>query len=201
MNWTHYFVTIAEAVSKKSKDNSTKMGAIIVSPISKQILSTGFNGFPRGVNDYKEDPEIASRYERPEKYLYTEHAERNAIYHAASYGIPLNGSVMVLNRHVFPCVDCARAIIQAGIIKVIGGPSPDVNAQMPTPNWRDYISDTQQMFNEAGVIIMNYNLQAIKDEYEDPIFLINRKEARKIYKQEVSSLGRRRETSTQDAED
>ena len=76
MNWDQYFFDIVNVVKEKSKDRSTKVGAIIVGP-DQGVRSTGFNGFPRGVND-----NVDARHERPAKYLYTEHAERNAIYNA-----------------------------------------------------------------------------------------------------------------------
>ena len=73
MRWVEYFYNIAEQVKEKSKDERTKIGAVIVGK-NKEIVSTGYNSFPRGINDFK--PE---RQERPEKYYWFEHAERNAI--------------------------------------------------------------------------------------------------------------------------
>lgn len=67
MNWDEYFCKLAEHVKEKSKDRSTKCGCVIASP-DHSVLSVGFNGFPRGVND-----DIESRHERPVKYSYTEH--------------------------------------------------------------------------------------------------------------------------------
>jgi len=74
MNWQEYFLGIAEQVKLKSKDESTQVGAVIVGK-GHEILSTGYNSFPRGLDDSR--PE---RQERPHKYPYFEHAERNAIY-------------------------------------------------------------------------------------------------------------------------
>ena len=73
-NWDEYFMKMAEHVKTKSKDRSTQVGAVIVGE-GHVVLSVGYNGFPRGVND-----DIDSRYERPAKYMWTEHAERNAIF-------------------------------------------------------------------------------------------------------------------------
>ena len=108
MNWTEYFLNIAEQVKLKSKDESTQIGAVIVGD-DNEILSTGYNSFPRGLNDNK--PE---RQEKPEKYFWFEHAERNAIYNAARVGTPLVNSTIYLTSGL-PCCDCARGIINAGI--------------------------------------------------------------------------------------
>ena len=76
MSWHKRFLDLASHVATWSKDPSTKVGAVAVAP-SKQILETGFNGIPRGVQDLPE------RMERPEKYLWTAHAEENLVAHAA----------------------------------------------------------------------------------------------------------------------
>ena len=70
MNWEEYFLRIAELIAKKSKDRSKKIGAIIVGE-GNEIRSTGFNGFPRGVND-----DVDDRHDRPAKYAWTEHGAR-----------------------------------------------------------------------------------------------------------------------------
>jgi dCMP deaminase len=108
MNWTEYFLNIAEQVKLKSKDQSTLIGAVIVG-IDNEVLSTGYNSFPRGLDD-----SLPERQERPEKYFWFEHAERNAIYNAARVGIPLKGSSIYLTSGL-PCMDCARGIVNSGI--------------------------------------------------------------------------------------
>lgn len=111
-NWDEYFMSIARAVATRSKDRSTKVGCVIVGP-DNEIRSTGYNSFPRGIND-----DVEERHQRPEKYVWTEHAERNAIYAAARTGTPTDGCRAFLPW--FPCMDCARAIVQAGIKEVVG---------------------------------------------------------------------------------
>ena len=76
MRWVEYFYNIANEVKNKSKDERTQIGAVIVGK-NKEIVSTGYNSFPRGIND-----NLKERQERPEKYFWFEHAERNAIYNA-----------------------------------------------------------------------------------------------------------------------
>lgn len=111
MNWHEYFLNMVYFVSTKSKDRSTKVGCVIVGP-DNEIRSTGYNGFPRGVND-----DLDERHERPAKYMWTEHAERNAIYNAARIGVSINKCT--LYQDWWPCADCARAIVQSGITKMI----------------------------------------------------------------------------------
>lgn len=108
MNWTEYFLGIAEQVKLKSKDQSTQIGAVIVGT-DNEVLSTGYNSFPRGLDDSKQE-----RQERPEKYFWMEHAERNAIYNAARIGVSLKNSIIYLTSGL-PCVDCARGIVNSGI--------------------------------------------------------------------------------------
>ena len=110
-NWNKRFMELATFVSKWSKDKSTGTGAIICDD-DKRIISIGYNGFPSGCND-----EIESRHERPAKYQYTEHAERNSIYNAARIGAKTKDATIYVMW--FPCTDCARAIIQSGIKKLV----------------------------------------------------------------------------------
>lgn len=110
-DWDQRFIDLAEYIGNWSKDRSTKVGAVIVDD-DKRVVGMGYNGFPAGFDD-----EIDSRHERPVKYAYTEHAERNAIFTAARNGSHIKGCTMYLKW--FPCVDCARAIIQSGIKRVV----------------------------------------------------------------------------------
>jgi len=103
---------MAYLVASKSKDKSIKVGCVLVCP-NNTMISSGYNGFPRGVDEEGLFPE---RYERPEKYNWTEHAERNAVYNAALNGVKTQYSIAYSTCH--PCVDCARALIQAGVREV-----------------------------------------------------------------------------------
>lgn len=142
-DWDSRFLGLARHVSSWSKDQSTKTGSVIVGP-DKEIRSVGFNGFPRGCND-----DVAERHDRSAKYSFTEHAERNAIYNAARLGVPLKGCTIYMVW--YPCADCARAIIQAGITRMVC---------MPSEHARDKTSDgwafesATAMLNEAGVEIV-----------------------------------------------
>jgi dCMP deaminase len=142
MNWDEYFIKMAKLVAEKSKDRSTKVGAVIVGE-ANNVLSTGYNGFPRGVNDNVEE-----RHGRPAKYKWTEHGERNAIYNASRHGIVLAGARLYLNWEPCPCTDCARAIIQSGIKEVIG---PNIPFGGVGTHWSDDAKISKQMLDEAGV--------------------------------------------------
>ena len=143
MNWDEYFLGIAEQVKLKSKDESTKIGAVIVGK-NKEILSTGYNSFPRGLND-----DLPERQERPEKYFWFEHAERNAIYNAARIGVSVEGAEIYLSCDI-PCIDCARAIVNSGIKKIHctkgGGTKGEI--------WQEGFKRSKILFEECGVEVI-----------------------------------------------
>lgn len=132
------FIEVAKAISMFSKDKSTKVGAVIIGP-SGEIRSTGWNGAPRGC---KADED--SRGEsRPEKYFWFSHAEMNAITNAARVGTPLEGTTIIVTHA--PCMDCARAIVQAGIKKVVfPTPTPEF-----TERWGETFRRAYLLFNEC----------------------------------------------------
>jgi dCMP deaminase len=140
--WTRRYLDIAKEVATWSKDPSRKIGAVAVGN-KGQILSQGYNGFPRGVKD------INNRYEiREEKYKYVVHGEMNAIYNACNSGVSLNGATLYVTG-LPVCSECAKGIIQVGIKKVIMEYPSDI------PDfWRDSMKLTKQMFQEAGVMYL-----------------------------------------------
>lgn len=137
-NWDERFMGLARQIATWSKDRSRKVGCVIVGE-RREIRALGYNGFPRGVND-----NVESRHERPAKYRWTEHAERNAIYNAASTGVAIAGCTIYLPW--FPCMDCARAIVQAGLIAVVA-----VEPDWQDPKFKDDFADVPRLFYEAGV--------------------------------------------------
>ena len=141
-SWDDYFILLLPQIATKSKDQSTQVGCIIVGP-DNEIRSTGYNSFPRGLKDNKKE-----RQERPEKYFWFEHAERNAIYNAARMGIPLKDCRLYILG--IPCCDCARAIIQAGIKEVIYDWG-DGNPFKKYGRWSDSEKRTLAMFKECGI--------------------------------------------------
>jgi len=109
-NWDELFLRHVYLIASKSKDKMTKIGAVIVK--NKAVISEGYNGFCRGVIDT-----FPERHERPEKYFWAEHAERNSIYHCARNGISTLGTTLYTQG--LPCSDCTRAIIQSGISEIV----------------------------------------------------------------------------------
>lgn len=140
MNWDAYFMSMARLVATRSKDRSTKVGCVLVGP-DNEVVSTGYNSFPRGINDVA--PE---RHERPEKYKWTEHAERNAIYNAARIGARTKGTRAYVPW--FPCMDCARALVQAGVVEVVG-----IKPDMTDERWGEDFARAETLFAEAGVYV------------------------------------------------
>lgn len=142
-NWDLKFMGLANHIATWSKDYSTKVGCVIAGP-ANDVRTLGYNGFPRNIED-----NIEKRHERPAKYFWTEHAERNAIFNAASTGVPLSGCTIYVT--LFPCADCARAIIQSGIKTIVIYP----------PDWNDkkwQFGEVRSMIEEAGVEIIYMEL-------------------------------------------
>jgi len=161
--WIDYFVEIADVVRTKSKDKHTKVGAIIVGE-DNEIVSTGYNSFPRGLND-----NLSERFERPEKYYWMSHAEENAIVNAARIGVSTKNCKMFIVGG-FPCTSCARKIINAGI-KEIYVPSPSKDELKNKQKWDEETSRSLQMFKEnllnlisifLGLITMRVILQILE---------------------------------------
>lgn len=138
MNWKEYFVSIVEIISKKSKDPTTQVGAVAVGK-DNEILETGYNGLPRGVQDLPE------RMTRPEKYLWTSHAEENLVATAARSR--LKGSTVYVTH--LCCNSCSRMLVNAGVSKVVMGNKP---TSMPVEQHETAL----KILQEAGVEIEYY---------------------------------------------
>lgn len=127
-----------------SKDPSTKTGCVVVDDAGS-IISTGYNGFPRGVRDLPERYKV-----RGTKYRFVVHCDTNAIYSAARRGVSLVGATMYLTGP--PCCECMKGIIQSGIRRVVW---PEDNPFEKDPatqeRWQYSIEATHAMAQEAGV--------------------------------------------------
>jgi dCMP deaminase len=136
--WDNRYLALAKEVATWSKDPSTQVGAVTVGA-KKEVLSQGFNGFPRGIKDTPE------RYNHREtKYKFVVHAEMNAIYNATYSGTSLDGAT--LYTYGLPiCSECAKGIIQVGIKKVVIEKSKELD------NWNESLRLSKEMFAEAGV--------------------------------------------------
>lgn len=138
--WIDYFYGMAEYAASKSRDPSTKVGAVAFRP-DKSIASTGFNGFPQGTSD---SPSLYA--DRDAKISRVNHAEGNAIDFAAKHGTALNGCGIAVNFH--PCSHCAGRIINAGIVTVICPPIPSET------KWLESFKVARDLFMQAGVEII-----------------------------------------------
>jgi dCMP deaminase len=142
-HWDKRFLELAGHVASWSKDPSTKVGAVIVRP-DKTVASIGFNGLPRGVED--SDTRL---HDRQLKYPMTVHAEVNAILHARE---PLHGYTIYV-APLNPCSNCAAAIIQSGIKRVMA--MAEIN-----PRWEESNALAQTLFEEAGVSAEFFSLES-----------------------------------------
>lgn len=143
ISWDEYFMGIAILSGERSKDPSTQVGACIVSEENK-ILSVGYNGFPAGCSD--EEFPWGKHADCPydNKYFYTTHSELNAILNYR--GGSLEGSKLYVT--LFPCNECAKAIIQAGIKTVIYACDKYADT--------DSVKASKRMFHAAGVRYVKY---------------------------------------------
>ena len=136
--WDNRYLDLAETVSSWSKDPSRKIGAVAVGS-KGQILSQGYNGFPRGIDDSEE------RYNDKEtKYTYIVHAEMNVIYNATYNGVSLDGSTLYVTG-LPVCSECAKGIIQTGIKRVV------MRCVDVPKRWNTSFELTIQMLEQAGI--------------------------------------------------
>ena len=152
ISWDEYFIGVALLSAQRSKDPNTQVGACIVSADNK-ILSMGYNGFPIGCSD-DEFPWNRDGEPYDNKYFYTTHSELNAILNYR--GGSLDGSKLYVS--LFPCNECAKAIIQAGIRTVIY--AEDKYAMTPS------VMASKRMFRSAGVTFYRYEPTGRKIELE-----------------------------------
>lgn len=135
-HWDQRYLQLAEHVSLWSKDPSTKTGAVIVTP-HNEVVSVGFNGFPRGVADTAE-----RLNNRDIKYRMIVHCERNAMLFAAR---PLHGCTLYTVPFM-SCADCAAMVVQAGIKRCVAPWSDN-------PRWIESFKLTEALFREGGVAL------------------------------------------------
>jgi len=146
MEWNEYFLSIAETVKLKSKDQSTQIGAVIVGE-NNEVLSTGYNSFPRGLDD-----NLKERQERPEKYFYMVHAESNAIVNAARVGVSLKNSTIYLTCGI-PCCECTKLIINAGIKTIF---CKNTIEDVKGSHWDESKKKSIEMINECNINLNFY---------------------------------------------
>jgi len=149
LNWEQYFMGIAKLSAMRSKDPNTQVGCCIVSP-ENRILSMGYNGAPNGFDD-SEFPWDRVGEKLDTKYMYVCHSELNAILNYRGDTNDLKGAKIYV--YYFPCNECAKAIIQAGIKEVIYAIPYDRD------NHSEEMEASIRMFNKCGV---SYRLVELK---------------------------------------
>jgi dCMP deaminase len=144
-NWDARFLELARHIAGWSKDPSTKVGCVVVGP-DREIRSTGFNGFPRGIED-----NVDRLANREMKYPLVCHAEENAIMHAARIGVALKGCIAYVTWP--PCTRCARSLIQAGIREIVYPADLDIPER-----WIADFNISTEMLSEAGLLVRSVRL-------------------------------------------
>ena len=152
ISWDEYFMGVAMLSGMRSKDPNTQVGACIVSEDNK-ILSMGYNGLPKGCSD-DDFPWVREGAPLENKYFYTTHSELNAILNYR--GGSLEGAKMYVS--LFPCNECAKAIIQAGIKTIIY--KEDKYPDSPS------VRASKRMLNAAGVRYYQYDQTGRKIEID-----------------------------------
>jgi len=137
--WSRRFLSLAKEISTWSKDPSTRVGAVIVRP-NKEIVSVGFNGFPRGKPDL---PELLN--DRDKKYLRTVHAEINALVFAKQ---DISGCTLYTYPFL-PCATCSAVFCQTGIAEV-------VSFKTDNPRWAESIGVAIENFEDCGIKITEF---------------------------------------------
>lgn len=146
--WDQHWLGDCLHHARMSKDPNTSVGAVIIGP-DRETRSTGFNGFPRHIDDTSE--RLSSRETKNRLMV---HAEHNAILNAARIGTPLKGCTLYIactdaSGQVWsgpPCTQCTLAVIQAGIAEVVGWPFKDGESK-----WREDIEAARVLLAEAGL--------------------------------------------------
>lgn len=139
LKWEERYINLAKEISTWSKDPSRKIGAVAIGQ-NGQVLSQGYNGFPRGIFDYDD------RYTNREiKYKYVVHAEMNCIYNATLNGVSLQDSTLYV-WGLPVCSECAKGIIQVGVQAVYWSTDQEV-----PPIWQESLKLTTDLFFETGL--------------------------------------------------
>lgn len=145
-----YFKMAKNMAELFSKDPNTQVGCVLLGKESLHVLSVGYNGH---VRQLKETPE---RWQRPLKYNYVVHSEANALYNACRSGVSTMGAVAVVT--MFPCSECTKGLIQAGISKIITV-RPDYTNQV----WGERFKISMEMIEETGIELEFIETEEIKN--------------------------------------
>lgn len=146
MNWDNYYMGLALFAAQKSKDPNTKVGSCIVDVNKNTVVGTGFNGFPRHSDESFFSWDRTSENTLDTKYPFVVHSELNAILNSTQ--VDMNHCIMYTT--LFPCNECAKAIVQKGIKSVI------YYEKFTDDKYRDIEKSTNHLFNSARVLCQEY---------------------------------------------
>ena len=146
--WDLRFKNLALEVSQWSKDPSTKVGCIAVK--DRRVIATGYNGFPIGISDDKNDYE-----NRDIKYKKIVHAEKNMIYNACQHGVSLVGSTVYVSG-LPTCEECWKGLVQVGISRLVM-PSIESLIGQQHERWSEGCYSAVKYMEEAGIEVYQYN--------------------------------------------
>lgn len=138
LKWDLRFMQVADLVATWSKDQSTQVGCVLVDQ-NRHIIATGYNGFPRGVDDSNE-----RLNDRPTKMLFVQHAEANALLQAVG---PITGATAYVTHR--PCASCSGLLIQAGVRRIVTRKPAEGFAE----RFAESFAAADLMLGEAGVSI------------------------------------------------
>ena len=141
LKWDVHYMELAFMWARKSCDTSTRNGCIFVDPEDQTQLAAGYNGLPRGVEATEK-----RLNERPYKYYWFEHAERNAIDNAARVGVSLKGSTVYLTG--YPCASCARGLVNVGTKRLV---VPEMEVFAGRGDWKENLEIGALILHEGGV--------------------------------------------------
>lgn len=162
LKWHQRFINMATEVASWSKDESTKVGAVLVK--DRRLIATGFNGFPVGVAD-----DIERRKRRPIKYSWTIHAEHNCVLQAAKQGFSTKGATLYLNFAPPPCSGCSMALIQAGISLVVGS---NIDFPGKGDRWKEDLEIAMEMLTEVKLpLVRVIDVDRHKYSYNDELYV------------------------------
>lgn len=134
MTWDEHFIALAKHIASRSKDPSSKVGAVIVDK-DNRVVSTGYNGAPKGTSDKHQT--------RDQRLMRTLHAELNAVLFARR---DLTGCTVYVTHH--PCCRCAAVLAQVGIARVVHAPVLPAFAE----RWKDHMSEAQVIMQDSGIM-------------------------------------------------
>ena len=163
--WDELFMRHAYLIATKSKDKHTKIGAVLVK--DKSVISEGYNGFPRNVND-----NIEERNNRPLKYEYIVHSEMNCLCNCSKKGISSDGSTLYC--FALPCSNCTKSLINAGIKELVYHKQwDDIGINKNNDKWKESVKHSEIMLKESSIIVRVFDKKLdVKTMIDGKVYIV-----------------------------